>query len=196
MRDAETKAVAVDFKPASWQGSGHDNRVFAVRFIDENTLISGGWDSVVHIWDVRQAKSARHFYGPNISGESLDYENGAILAGCYAAKKQLQIWDIKNLQKREEIDWTDGNVDEAEYIYTASFSRRHPEYFGAGSTGPNSEVRLYREAGEETFAHKLAVRIQGLHQGCFSLDFSSKLDQFAFSTPHHGIYMYSCARAK
>lgn len=91
---------------------GHDNRVFAVKFIDEHTLISGGWDSVVHIWDLRQGKSIRHFYGANISGESLDYEGGRILAGCYAAQKQLQIWDIKTLKKVEEIDWS-GNIDDA-----------------------------------------------------------------------------------
>lgn len=102
-----------DFQPAGWNNVGHDNRVFAVKFIDEHTLISGGWDSVVHVWDVRQARSAHHFYGPNISGESLDYENGMVLAGCYAAQKQLQFWNIKTLQKVEEIDWTSGNIDDA-----------------------------------------------------------------------------------
>lgn len=98
----------------------------------------------MHIWDVRQARSAHHFYGPNISGESLDYENGTILAGCYAAQKQLQFWDIKSLKKVEEIDWTAGNIDDAEYIYASSFSKRNPELLAAGSTGPQSEVRLYR----------------------------------------------------
>jgi hypothetical protein len=29
-----------------------------------------------------------------------------------------------------------------------------------------------------------------LAQGCFALDFSNKANQFAFSTPHHGIYVY------
>ena len=57
-----------DFEPAGWNNVGHDNRVFAARFIDDHTLISGGWDSVVHIWDVRDKKSQHHFYGPNISG--------------------------------------------------------------------------------------------------------------------------------
>ncbi len=132
-----------DFQPAGWNNIGHDNRVFAVKYIDEHTIISGGWDSVVHVWDVRQARSVQHFYGPNISGESLDYEGGRILAGCYAAQKQLQFWDIKTLKKVEEIDWTAGNIDDAEYIYAACFSRRNPEIFGAGSTGPNSEVRIY-----------------------------------------------------
>lgn len=105
--------------------------------------MSGGWDSVVHLWDLRQGRSAHHFYGPNVSGESLDYENGLILAGCYAASNQIQIWDIKSLKKLEEIDWS-GNIDDAEYVYCASFNRRDPLYFGAGSTGSNSALRLYR----------------------------------------------------
>ena len=69
----ETKTVLHEFKPAGWNNVGHDNRVFALKFIDDHTVISGGWDSVVHIWDVRNYKNQHHFYGPNISGESLDY---------------------------------------------------------------------------------------------------------------------------
>lgn len=61
-----------------------------------------------------------------------------IFAGCYAAQKQLQFWDIKTMQKVEEIDWTSGNVDDAEYIYAAAINKRMPNMFGAGSTGPNS----------------------------------------------------------
>jgi WD40 repeat protein len=174
---------------------GHDNRVFAVKFIDENTLISGGWDSVVHIWDLRQGRSVRHFYGANISGESLDYENGTILAGCYAATRQLHLYDVKSCKKVQEIDWT-GDVDDAEYLYTASFNKCDPTYFGAGSTGPNSEVRLYRESEEDPGKHVLAAQIGGLNQGCFSLDFSSRANQLAFSTPHHGIYVYEYKKAE
>lgn len=40
-------------KKADWNNIGHDNRVFAVKFIDDNILISGGWDSVIHVWDIR-----------------------------------------------------------------------------------------------------------------------------------------------
>ena len=66
----------------------------------------------MHIWDVRQGKSVHHFYGPNISGESLDYQNGTIFAGCYSAQNQLQFWDIKTLGKRKTIDWSN-NIDDA-----------------------------------------------------------------------------------
>jgi WD40 repeat protein len=91
----------------------------------------------VHIWDLRQGKSIRHFLGPNISGDSLDYQDGKILAGSYSAKNQLHLYNFKSGQKMEEIDWTH-NIDEAEYLYTAGYSKHNFGLFGAGSTGPKS----------------------------------------------------------
>lgn len=97
--DEQTKSLAKTCKKADWNNTGHDNRIFAVKFIDENTLISGGWDSVIHIWDVRVQKSIRHIYGANLSGESLDFQDGKILAGCYAVKNQVQMWDFNKATK-------------------------------------------------------------------------------------------------
>jgi hypothetical protein len=48
--------------------------------------------------------------GPHISGDSLDYQDGKILAGCYSAKDQLQIWNFTTCKKVEQIDWTN-NID-------------------------------------------------------------------------------------
>lgn len=70
-----------------------------MKFVDKNVLISGGWDSVVHIWDIREGKSVRHFYGPHISGDSIDYQNGRILIGCYSPKDQLQVWNFTSAKK-------------------------------------------------------------------------------------------------
>lgn len=81
-------------KKADWNNVGHDNRIFALKFIDDTTLISGGWDSVIYVWDIRQGKSVKSFYGANISGESLDFIDGRVLAGCYSAQRQIQIWDF------------------------------------------------------------------------------------------------------
>lgn len=139
-------------KKAGWNNVGHDNRVFAIKFIDDTTLISGGWDSVIHVWDIREGKSIRHFYGSNISGESLDFQDNRILAGCYAAKDQIQIWDFSKGTKIECIDWTK-NIDVAAYVYAASYSRHDIGIIGAGSTGASSSVRIYKDItnkGEHT----------------------------------------------
>jgi len=89
--DDDTKNVAVNLLPADWNQPGHSNRIFSVKFLpdDPNTLISAGWDSNVHIWDIREKKSVGCFYGPSVSGDSLDYKNGTILSGSYRNKEQV-----------------------------------------------------------------------------------------------------------
>ena len=64
-----------------------------MKFIDDNTIVSGGWDSVMHLWDIRQGKSVKAVFGLHIAGDSIDYHNGEILLGLYASKNQVQIWD-------------------------------------------------------------------------------------------------------
>lgn len=92
--DEGTKSVEVTLAAAEWNNRGHSNRVFAVKFIDEHTLISGGWDSVLHIWDLRQAMSVRTIYGPHLSGDALDFQDGQVLTGSYSNKDQIQLWDF------------------------------------------------------------------------------------------------------
>ena len=50
--DETTKSQVLQMKEKG-ELPGHSNRIFAVKFVDENLLISGGWDAVVHVWDVR-----------------------------------------------------------------------------------------------------------------------------------------------
>jgi len=68
--------------------------------------------------------------------------------------------------------------------------------FGAGSTGPNSEVRIYEEKGNNPHQHVPVMTLKGLSQGCLSLDFSNKHKHFAFATPHHGMYLYEYQHSK
>ena len=140
---------------------GHDNRVFAVKFIDEQTIISGGWDSVIHVWDLRQGKSIRHMYGANISGESLDFQDGKILAGCYSVKDQVQVWDFNKGARIETIDWT-GDIDKAAYVYAAAYSRYDIGTIGAGSTGAESSVKIFRDL-ENSGKHTLLNEIKGVN---------------------------------
>ena len=87
--DESTKSVDTVLKAAHWNSRGHSNRVFAVKFIEDNLLISGGWDSVIHIWDIRTSETVRSIYGPHIAGDALDYQKGVILSGSHNAKDQI-----------------------------------------------------------------------------------------------------------
>ena len=72
---SDTKSINVTFGPADWNYRGHSNRIFSVKFIDDNILLSGGWDSVIHQWDLRAGKSVKSFYGPHVAGDSIDFMN-------------------------------------------------------------------------------------------------------------------------
>jgi COMPASS component SWD3 len=86
--DEDIKSVIVDFGSAGWKYSGHNNRVFGVKFLHDNPnlLMSGGWDSNLLIWDMRIGESIGSCPGPNLSGDSLDYKDGQILTGSYRSK--------------------------------------------------------------------------------------------------------------
>jgi WD40 repeat protein len=86
-----TKSVCAFLGCADWNYSGHSNRIFSLKFMDSNTVVSGGWDSVIHIWDLRQLRSVRSFYGPHLAGDSLDFQENTLLTGCYATKNQSKI---------------------------------------------------------------------------------------------------------
>ena len=51
------------------------NRVFALKFLEEtpNILLSAGWDGNLLIWDLRDHKCVGTIFGPNLSGDSLDF---------------------------------------------------------------------------------------------------------------------------
>lgn len=89
--DEDTKSVSTDFHQADWNQPGHSNRVFSCKFLahDPNLILSSGWDCNVHLWDIREKKSVAAFYGPSMSGDSLDYKDGLILTGSYRNDKQL-----------------------------------------------------------------------------------------------------------
>ena len=71
-----------------WKDPGHNNRIFSIKFIpdDPNLLLTGGWDTNVHLWDIREKKSCRSFIGPKICGDSIDFKNNKILTGANRAK--------------------------------------------------------------------------------------------------------------
>lgn len=62
---------------------------------DPNIFFSGGWDSTVQVWDIRQATgSVRKIHGPSISSDSLDLKGNVLLAGNYQNSNIVQLYDF------------------------------------------------------------------------------------------------------
>lgn len=74
--DEESRVQERVFKSSENTGKldGHSLRVFCVCFNPTSNyeFISGGWDNVVHFWDVRQQNSIRHISNVHMCGEGLD----------------------------------------------------------------------------------------------------------------------------
>ncbi|XP_054257931.1 WD repeat-containing protein 5B-like isoform X3 [Macrosteles quadrilineatus] len=75
---------------------GHTSRVFTAVFHPQQTseFVSGGWDSVVHFWDLRTHHSIRFIRGVHMCGEGLDIsKSGRELLTCsYSKDNSLQLW--------------------------------------------------------------------------------------------------------
>ncbi len=60
-------------------------------------FFTGGWDSTVRLWDVRQKDTyVRKFSGPSVSADSLDLRGDVLLVGNYANNEIVQLWDFKS----------------------------------------------------------------------------------------------------
>lgn len=92
----------------------------------------------------------------------------------------------------ECIDWTH-NIDRTAYVYASSYSKYDIGMIGAGSTGAESSVRIYKDINNKG-EHVLLSELKNVNDGCFSLDFSHKKSQMIFTTAHHGLYVYDIKR--
>lgn len=73
-----------------------------------------------------------------MAGDSIDYKNGELLIGCYAAKDQVQVWDWNTLKLKQAITWTSiEDKDKVAYVYACCFSPKDSNTILAGACGIN-----------------------------------------------------------
>ena len=185
--DEETKVIKSVLQAIQWQSPGHNNRVFSVKFIgsdDPNTLVSGGWDNNVHFWDLRTSKTYATIYGPNLSGDAIDYRNGILVTGSHRSKEYLQVWDYKTKSKIQEINWEYAYQSEGAYVYSAQFPKKNCDYLVAGSTGVN-EAKLF----DVNNGYKPMAKLSDMKKGIYSVDCANKGGKIAMAGGEGIVYI-------
>ena len=88
---------------------GHSNRIFCVKWnhVDQNMVVSGGWDSTIQIYDIRHRGPIAYIYGPHICGDSIAFRNDGVtmVTGSYRWKEVLEVWDLRKMQRTRVVDW-------------------------------------------------------------------------------------------
>lgn len=148
---------------------GHSNRVFSLKFDpnDDNTIVSGGWDNTVQIWDVRVGHAVRSFFGPHIAGDAVDVMNGVVLTGSWRPESPLEMWDLASGRLIETVKWDQGALSsEPCPLYTAKFSKDSAgSFIAAGGSGANEAKVFDRRNGNQ-----LVGTVAGLTKSVFSVD--------------------------
>ena len=62
------------FNAASWFSNGHSNRIFCVKYLnsDHNLFVSGSWDGMIFLWDIRESKPVSHAESGKVNGDTID----------------------------------------------------------------------------------------------------------------------------
>lgn len=74
----------------------HTNRIYCAKFVNDTTLVTGGWEAPVQIWDMRTGRSERQIGGPHVSSDTIDLVPGTqhVVIGSARQEKQLQVFDF------------------------------------------------------------------------------------------------------
>lgn len=127
--------------------SGHENRIFSVVYLDNNTIASSGWDNTVIIWDSRSGDVTRSIFGPQICGESMAaLSSNCLITGSWRNEEQLQFWDIGT---GKNLNTTTLNFGEEPLkIYSLSLSN---DKRILGCSGSNQNVAVFYSTSDQTF---------------------------------------------
>ena len=168
-------------EPNSWNSLGHSNRIFSVKYSEENTIISGGWDSNVIVWDARSGKACGGVFGPSIGGDSIEVDGEFLYTGSYDHQGKVQVWDLRSFNMVNE---TSLGGDQKAKIYCIKFSSdSERKVLVVGNTGESPIVALWRSG------LGLAGGVMG-ESAVYCLDFCKARDKFVTVNTEHLISVY------
>ncbi|KAL0230572.1 hypothetical protein PCE1_004129 [Barthelona sp. PCE] len=141
---------------------GHSNRIFSLRFspYDPNTIVSGGWDDCLYVWDIESGEVVHGMFGAHICGDSIDFLSAdVVVTGSWRTRNQLQAWNLAN---ESPTNIPIPNEPPAHQLYCCQVS---PSISGAvmiaGSS--NKTLQIVDTKGESIWHHLLDGAAYSLH---------------------------------
>jgi WD40 repeat protein len=176
--DENSRTHLLSFEPGRGSRLGHSNRIFSVKWLDDNLILSGGWDSNVILWDTRSGRPAGGFFGPLVAGESIDFDAGLVYVGSYEGKDQLQVWDLRSFESVEKICIGNGKA------YCLRFSNDlDRKILAVGNTGEFPVVAFWKNGLNRADA------VFG-DSAVYCLDFCKGKDKFVTVNTEHLISIF------
>ena len=150
--DDTTKTIISKLESYKYNTSGHSNNIYAIKFnpYNENMLFSGGWDNTIMFYDIRAKEVQNYLYGPHICGDGIDIKDNLLLTVSWDKKDQIQIWDLRNMKKDNNIvfqcnipiEKKERNiVDDVSYLYSCRFNQKNSTFCVTGSK--KNSMRIY-----------------------------------------------------
>lgn len=178
--DDATMKLKVTLDGFHTKKSGHSNRIFWVSYNknDSNMIASAGWDNTIIIHDIRQKGPVAGILGAYVWGDALDFWDQEVISGSWRNNEQLQIWDTRTTDKKQDIDWDGDDFDSETPVKIFSLSRSHlkgEKNLMIAGGGQSNELRVFNSD------FKPVVNLTDMTRGTFTWEISHHADSFLFA---------------
>ena len=196
--DEEMKTLISTMKP--YDDDDSTGRIFSVKFNPENSnsIISGGWDKNINIFDTREGKLSNSIYGPKICGDGLDIKSFYILSTSWEGKN-VQIWDTRTLKCVTDGVFENGSSTFKTNLYTGKFNKSNYELFAVGGVNKNI-IRIFdfenylEDRENENNQLKCFLGDKEIYTPCYCMDFArynEKIELFAYGCGDGGVRVFN-----
>ena len=168
--DPDTLKCTAVLSEGAIGAASHTSRIQCLSAVSENCVLSGGWDNLMCLWDIRAPKSVSTIYGPYICGDAISVYGGNTVLTCSARnEKQIQLWDLRGggATPFAEKSILPSEGTSVAHLYSGGFSPSGKEVVVGG-------INLLHTYSIAPNAPPVEVPIQGTH--CGSIFSISKFD--------------------
>ncbi len=184
--------MSSQLKGTHWKQSGHNNRIFCLKYhpVNNNLLITGGWDQNVRLWDLRTGGPTRGFVGPKICGECIDInDRDEVVSGSTRSKDQVQLWHIGEEKLLKSFEYGPKGQD-TDMIYSCMFEKNVKNSIVAGGS---SSVKLF-SYDDERERFERSIEITEVTSSVYSVDTGNSNSKLMFGSCNGQCIIFNISR--